>query len=60
MFILGNVTLVLEMQQPCLVSRYVLGLPSPGFTFNLDLWVGKLSFRRIFGAKIFPMRKQTK
>ena len=54
MLILGNVTVALEMQQPCLVSRYVLGLPNRGFTFNIDLWVGELGFRRIFRGQNIP------
>ena len=56
-FILDDVSLAFEMQQPGLKSRYVLGLPSLGFAFNLNLGVGEFGFRRIFEAKIFPIRK---
>ena len=37
MFVFDDVSLALEMQQLGLISRYVLGLPSLGFAFNLNL-----------------------
>ena len=58
MFILGNLSLALEVLQPSLVSRDMLSLLGLIFPFDLNLWISEFGIGGILGTKVSPIREQ--